>query len=194
MGRAHPHHPGLLFLILAPLQFIPRIRSRHLGFHRGLGRVLVVCAAISGVFALVAAFRLPAFGGISTQAATVFFGVIFLFAIAKGFLHIRRRQIRQHREWMIRVMALAMGVATIRLFIALFTAAFDLGFEEVFGTSFWLGLGLNLLVAEVWINHTRVGLRLRQRVPADPAHPPRQRRQRGGAHGRRQARGADRRK
>ena len=38
----------------------------------------------------------------------------------------------------------------------LFRALSELGLEEVFGASFWLGFGVNLLVAEVWINHTRV--------------------------------------
>ncbi len=148
--------PGLLFLTLAPLQFVARIRQRRIGLHRGLGRMLATCAAISGLFALVAALRLPAFGGISTQAATVFFGVIFLFSLAKAIRHIRRKEVRLHREWMIRTYALATGVASIRVFIALFMALSDLAFEEVFGTSFWLGFGVNLLVAEVWINHTRV--------------------------------------
>jgi len=147
--------PGLLFLTLAPLQFVTRIRQRHIDFHRGLGRVLATCAAVSGLFALVVAFRLPAFGGIGTQAATVFFGVIFVFSLAKAIRHIRRKETRLHREWMIRVFSLAMGVASIRVTIGLFTALSDLGIEEVFGTSFWLGLGTNLLVAEAWINHTR---------------------------------------
>jgi hypothetical protein len=31
--------------------------------------------------------------------------------------------------------------------------------EAVFGTAFWLGWSINLLVAEVWINKTRVGAR-----------------------------------
>jgi uncharacterized membrane protein YozB (DUF420 family) len=148
--------PGLLFLSLAPLQFIKRIRQRHLSFHRGLGRVLVICALISGVFALVVGFRLPVFGGISTQSATVFFGAIFLFSLVKAMWHIRRKEVRLHREWMIRAFALAMGVATIRVFLVPFM---ELGFsmEEVFGTTFWLGFSVNLLVAEVWINRTRGG-------------------------------------
>lgn len=148
--------PGLLFLTLAPLQFVARIRQRRIGLHRGLGRMLAICAAISGLFALVVNFRLPAFGGISTQAATVFFGAVFLFSLAKAIRHIRRKEVRLHREWMIRTFALAMGVASIRVFLGLFTALSDLGVEEVFGTSFWLGFSVNLLVAEVWINHTRV--------------------------------------
>ena len=36
-----------------------------------------------------------------------------------------------------------------------------LGLEEVFGTAFWLGWSVNLLVAEVWINYTRVAGELR---------------------------------
>ena len=147
--------PGLLFLSLAPLQFIPRIRRRHISFHRGLGRALATCAVVSGVFALVVGFRLPAFGGIATQSATVFFGVIFLFALAKAIWHIRRKEVRLHREWMIRAFALAMGVASIRVFLGLFTGLTDFSTEEVFGTTFWLGFGVNLLVAEVWINRTR---------------------------------------
>jgi uncharacterized membrane protein YozB (DUF420 family) len=120
-----------------------------------MGRVLVACAAASGVIALVAAFRLPAFGGITTQAATVFFGSIFLFSVVKAYYYIRRKEVSRHREWMIRTFALAMGVSTIRVFIGLLEGVTGLGFEEVFGASFWLGLGVNALVAEIWINVSR---------------------------------------
>ena len=41
--------PGVLFLTLAPLQFFARIRQRRISIHRGLGRILATCAAISGV-------------------------------------------------------------------------------------------------------------------------------------------------
>ncbi len=147
--------PGLLFLTLAPLQFVARIRQWRISVHRGLGRVLATSAAITGVGALVVNFLFPAFGGISTQAATAFFGVIFLFSLAMAIRHIRRKEVRLHREWMIRTFALAMGAASIRVFIPLLIVLTGLGLEEVFGASFWLGFGVNLLVAEVWINYTR---------------------------------------
>jgi uncharacterized membrane protein len=147
--------PGLLFMTLAPLQFVRRIRQRHLALHRRLGWVLAGCAAASGGFGLVANFRLPAFGGLPTQAATVFFGPIFLFSLANAIRHIRRRRIDRHREWMIRTFALAMGVASIRVFVGLFQVLGGLRIEECFGTSFWLGFSVNLLVAEIWINRTR---------------------------------------
>lgn len=167
-GVRYVHHPevallhmvpGLLFLTLAPLQFVARIRQRRIGLHRRLGWMLATCAALSGLFALVVNVRLPAFGGISTQAATVFFGAIFLFSLAKAIRHIRRKEVRLHREWMIRTFALAMAVASIRVYVGLFTALAGRDFAEVFGTSFWLGFSTNLLVAEVWINHTRAQVR-----------------------------------
>lgn len=147
--------PGLLFVTLAPLQFVARIRQRHIRLHRALGRMLIGCAALSGVFALAAAFRFPAFGGVSTQSATVFFGVILLFSLGKALHHIRRREVSRHREWMIRAFALALGVAGIRIIIGLFQALTDLGFEQVFGTAFWMAFSINLVIAEVWINVTR---------------------------------------
>ena len=149
--------PGVLFLTLAPLQFVARIRRRRISIHRGLGRILATCAAISGVIVLVLNIIFPAFGGISTQTATAFFGVIFLFSLAMAIRHILRKEVRQHREWMIRTFSLAMGVATIRVFFVLLGALTGLSFEEIFGASFWLGFGVNLLIAEVWINHTRAG-------------------------------------
>lgn len=151
--------PGLLFLAFAPFQFIPQIR-RRLSVHRRLGWFLVPCAAASGLFALVAAVQFPAFGGLITQAATAFFGLIFLFSLGKAVYHIRRKEVRLHREWMIRLFALGLGVATIRLVIGLSQAFTDISFEDGFGPAFWLGLGTNWLVAEAWIHYTRRSVRI----------------------------------
>jgi uncharacterized membrane protein len=148
--------PGLLFLTFGSLQFVTRLRQRHIRVHRRLGWALAASAAVSGVFALAAGFTLPAFGGITTQAATVVFGGIFLFSVAKAIRHIRRKEIARHREWMIRAYALAMGAATIRIFVGLLVAAGGVRFENAFGPSFWLGFSTNLLVAEIWISRTRV--------------------------------------
>ena len=147
--------PGVLFLTFAPLQFVARIRRRRISIHRGSGRILATCAAISGVLALVVNFVLPTFGGISTQAAVVFLSVLFLFSLSMAIRHILRKEVRQHREWMIRTFAAAMSVATQRVFLILLRLLMGLSTEEVFGASFWLGIGVNLLVAEVWINYTR---------------------------------------
>ena len=45
--------PGALFLVLAPLQFVPGIRAKHLRLHRWMGRVLLISGLIIGTSALV---------------------------------------------------------------------------------------------------------------------------------------------
>jgi len=147
--------PGLVFIVCAPLQFVPAIRRERISIHRANGRMLVVLAAISGLFALVVAFALPAFGGLLTQVATVVFGTLFLGALWRAVWHIRRKEVSGHREWMIRVFAIGLAVATIRGVVALAQLFTGLTMEEVFGASFWIGLSLNAAVAEWWIRQTR---------------------------------------
>ena len=37
---------GAVYLVFAPFQFVKRIRSRHLGYHRRMGRVLVAVGLV----------------------------------------------------------------------------------------------------------------------------------------------------
>ena len=147
--------PGLIFLGLAPLQFVPAIRRNWTGVHRWLGRVLVLTALVSGVYAIVSAVAFPAFGGRSTLLATLLFGALFLTALTMAVIRIRQRRVSAHREWMIRVFALGLGVATIRVVIGLLQWGTGGDLVEVFGLAFWLGFGINLVVGEAWIRHTR---------------------------------------
>ena len=156
--------PGVLFLTFAPLQFVARIRRRRISIHRGSGRILATCAAISGVLALVVNFLFPAFGGISTHSAVVFSSVLLLFSLSMAIRHILRKEVRQHREWMIRTFALAMSVATQRVILILLRSLMGLSTEESFGAAFWLAIGVNLIVAEVWINYTRRTVQIADRA------------------------------
>ncbi len=146
--------PGALFIILAPLQFIPKIRSKYLWFHRLSGRILVVLGLIIGITAFIMTFMM-AIGGANEMAATATFAVIFLFSLIKGFYHIRRREVALHREWMIRMFAIAFAIATVRPIIGMFFALSTLSPHEFFGIAFWLGFTLHLITAEAWINYTR---------------------------------------
>src|SRR3981189_3872563 len=84
--------PGLLFMVLGPLQFSPTIRARHLRWHRWSGRIFVICGAVIGISALVMSFGMPAIGGINQAAATTLFATFFLFALCKAFCNIRPRE------------------------------------------------------------------------------------------------------
>src|SRR5262249_22196034 len=62
--------PGLLFMLLGPLQFSSTIRSRHLSWHRWNGRIFLSCGLIIGITALAMSFFMPAIGGVNQAAAT----------------------------------------------------------------------------------------------------------------------------
>ena len=149
--------PGLLFMILGPLQFSSTIRARHLRWHRFSGRVFVICGLVIGISALVMSFGMPAIGGVNQAAATTLFGTFFLFSLCKAFWHIRQQEVALHREWMIRAFAVGLAVATIRPIIGLFFATSPLtGLtpREFFGVAFWIGFVLHLIAAEAWIQTT----------------------------------------
>jgi len=152
--------PGLLFMMLGPLQFSSTIRARHLRWHRWSGRIFVICGAIIGISALVMSFGMPAIGGFNQAAATILFATFFLFALCKAFWHIRRRETTLHREWMIRAFSVGLAVATIRPIIGMFfaTSRFSgLTPYEFFGIGFWIGFVLHLMAAEAWIHATLPG-------------------------------------
>jgi len=149
--------PGLLFIILGPFQFVASIRNSHPQWHRWSGRIFLLCASIIGVSALVMSFAMPAIGGVNQAAATTLFGLFFLFALAKAFWHIRRREVSLHREWMIRAYAIGIAVATIRPIVGIFVATSPLSgltVHEFFGIAFWIGFVLHLIAAEAWIHTT----------------------------------------
>lgn len=146
--------PGGLFLVLAPMQFLPSIRQKHLQFHRWTGRVLVICGLIIGVTALVMSYKMN-IGGPNETAATSLFAIVFLICLVKAYRHIRRKEVERHREWMIRAYGVALGVATTRPIVGMFFAFRRLTPHEFFGIAFWLGFTITFLAAEAWVDYTR---------------------------------------
>jgi Predicted membrane protein (DUF2306) len=151
--------PAMLFMILGPLQFVKRIRTKHPAVHRWSGRVFLLASAIVGVTGLAMSFG-KTIGGIDEKAATILFGAFFLVAQAGAFWHAVHDQFAQHREWMIRGHAIGLAVATVRPIMgAFFASAVIRGHtahpSEFFGTTFWIGFTLQTIVAELWILRTR---------------------------------------
>lgn len=149
--------PGLLFVLLAPLQFVRTLRNRRPRLHRWMGRIVLASGAVIGITALVMSPQM-ATGGLNETVATMLFALLFLFSLGKGFLSIRAGNTALHREWMIRAFAIGMAVATIRPIMGVFFATQRLTHltpHEFFGTAFWLGFTVQTMVAEAWINYTR---------------------------------------
>lgn len=149
--------PGAVFLMLAPLQFSSRVRSRHIQFHRWSGRILVLTSFVVVLPALYFGLVMP-YGGPGEARAIALFGGLFLVAVARAFVAIRRGNVVRHREWMIRAFAIALGISTVRVVMIVFDIALTpVGFRppEVFVVSIWAGWAISLGAAELWIRFSR---------------------------------------
>ena len=149
--------PGGLFLLLAPLQFSSRIRSRHIRFHRWSGRVVMLAAIATALSGLFFGLVMP-FGGPPEAVAIALFGGLLLIAVVRGFLAIRSGQVALHREWMIRTFALGIAISTVRLVGPVVDYAFTPGglrSWDMFALSLWIGWVLTVAAAEAWIRYTR---------------------------------------
>lgn len=146
--------PGIILMVLGPLQFVAKIRSRYINFHRWCGRIYVASGLLVGITALLMGIVIGFGGAVETTAVTVF-SVLFLIFLGRAIFHIRRREVTAHREWMIRTFFIGLSVATMRPMMAMFIAFTDLSFAEILGTSFWLAFSLHLVVAELWVRFTR---------------------------------------
>jgi uncharacterized membrane protein len=140
---------GGLFLVVGAFQFSARIRRRWRDWHRRAGRVLVTLGLGAAFASLWMTLLYPrqTGTGVLLYLFRLAFGSAMAASIILAFRAIRRRDIAQHRTWMIRAYALALGAGT---------QAFTIGFGEgIFGKtvlttdlSTAAGWVINLAVAE----------------------------------------------
>lgn len=155
---------ALVYSGIGAFQFLPGLRSRHLGWHRFAGRTLLVPAgavvALSGLW-MTAFYDVPPIDGLGLQISRYVVGILMLAFLVLGVLAVLRRDIRAHRGWMIRAYALAMGAGTQVLTSAPFALLFgapDESWRLVQMDAGWL---INIVVAELII---RRGRRLQAQV------------------------------
>lgn len=159
-ARRYAEHPviaythilaGAVYLLGALLQTSVRARTRlGLRRHRRLGRVVLASGLVSGVYAVVVGVVMP-FGGPVEAAASTVFGAYFVVALGLAYRAIRERRVQDHRRWMVRALAVGLGVGSIRIWVGLFEATGITTFEAGFGLAFWLGLSSHALAAEAWL-------------------------------------------
>ena len=147
--------PGMVFMILGPLQFLPGVRARYSLSHPWSRRVFIIAAYIVGISALCMPFIMMPIGGLNEAAGSILFALIFLVSLSKAVWYDRRKNITLYRENLIRAFAIGLAIATIRPIMALFFAFSHLPPQTFFGTAFWIGFTLHLVAAESWINYTR---------------------------------------
>lgn len=146
--------PGGIYLLLAPFQLLPGIRRRSLSYHRKMGRVLLFLGIIVGFSALGLAIFTP-FSGWLESVIIGIFGCYFLYSIYAGYCSIRKKEIIQHRNWMIRAFAIGLSIATMRLIFVPSLILLKVNSYEMAAnlsiTAFTIAFVLHTIGAEIYI-------------------------------------------
>ena len=138
---------GAIALSLGAFQFSQRLRTRHLGLHRWMGRTYVIAVAIGGVAGLYMALTTP--GGSAAQFGFSCMAIAWLITTAMAYIRIRQKDVLRHRMWMVRSYAVTLAAVTLRFY-------FPIGlmngypFESVYPVLAWICWVPNLLIAE-WV-------------------------------------------
>jgi uncharacterized membrane protein len=103
---------GVICLCLGATQFSTRLRQRHAHVHRMLGRFYVTGVAIAapmGIYITIQHNALPA------RIANITTASLWFLTTAVAFYCIRRRNFREHRQWMIRSYAITLMFLLVRV-------------------------------------------------------------------------------
>ena len=143
---------GATALITGPLQFNRTLLSKHRRLHKLSGTTYVFAIWTASMAALwdVLFFDIPFLG----KVAFVVLSVLWFGTTTIAFLRIRRRDIKDHRAWMIRSFSLSFFFVTGGFWFPAM-ANTNLPHEISYPLSVFLAWALNLFVAEMWIRLTR---------------------------------------
>ena len=153
---------SVIYCILGALQFSPGRRRRKPNWHRMGGRVLVLCGLVAALSALwMTQFYPPgtdapaSFDGPFVYAIRLLAGSAMALFLCFGLAAVLRRDIPQHRAWMMRSYALGLGAGT-QVFTHLPWFLFP-SVQGVFSRAVFMGAGwaINLTVAEWLIRRER---------------------------------------
>jgi hypothetical protein len=143
--------PALVFVTLLPAWFLPTVRKR-VAVHRRLTHGLLVIGTVVGITALP--LSLHPIGGLNEAAAAILYDCLFLFSLGRAGLMLHRNERELHRTWMLRAIAVLLGIATTRPVMGLFFATQSITHlhpAQFFGTAFWIGFTVTYIAGEAYI-------------------------------------------
>ncbi len=147
-------------LALGPFQFLPSLRARLPAVHRWLGLLYLSMGVLVGGLAGLYMSQF-AFGGTPARLGFGVLALAWLYTGSRAYDAIRRREIAEHRRWMIRNFALAFAAVTLRLYVPAAVVS-GIEFATAYAVIAWACWVPNLLAAEWWV---------RASVPPAPASP-----------------------
>ena len=143
--------PALAFVVVAPF-FVFR-KSNETGWAE---HVLFPLGLVVGITAY--AMSTYSVGGWVERSAVLLFNTLFLFSLLRAYLYMKRGELLLKRQWLIRAIAILLGIAVTRPVMGVFFATSPLTHlqpQQFFGVAFWIGFSTSTLLGEVWLRRYR---------------------------------------
>lgn len=143
--------PALAFVMLTPMWFLPAVR-RHATMRRRITYALLILGVVVGTTALL--LSLHPFGGVNEASAAILYDCLFLFSLVRAGFLLQQGETELHRTWMLRSIAILLGVAMTRPVMGVFFATESLTHlhpQQFFGTAFWIGFTATYIGGEAYI-------------------------------------------
>lgn len=150
--------PAFAFVLVAPF-FVFR-KSSETGWPE---HVLFPLGLVVGVTAY--AMSTYSVGGWVERSAVLVFNTLFLLALLRAYLYMKRGELLLKRAWLTRAIATLLGIAVTRPVMGIFFATRPLTHlqpSQFFGIAFWIGFSTSTLVGEFWLRRSPL-LRTRAR-------------------------------
>lgn len=138
---------GMLAIALGPLQFIKALRRKNLSLHRLLGKIYVTAILfIAAPTGLYMAFY--ANGGIYSSIGFILMSILWFYTTYMAIHTIRKKQVEQHVNWMVRSYAMTFAAVTLRLWVPFLSIAIEMDHLKVIIITAWISWLFNLVAAE----------------------------------------------
>jgi hypothetical protein len=135
--------PALAFVVVAPFVVFRASAA-------WAEKLVFPLGAIVGVTAY--AMSVDSVGGWTERSAVLFFNSLFLYSLLRAFRYRRGNESQLERRWLLRAIAILLGIATTRPVMGVFFATSPLTHlapRQFFGIAFWIGFSINTLVFEI---------------------------------------------
>ncbi len=143
--------PALLFVVLLPAWFSRSVRKR-VRAHRTITYVLFFLGTIVGATAIP--LSMNPIGGLNEAAAAILYDALFLFSLIRAWVLFHSGEWALHRTWMMRAIAVLLGIATTRPVMGVFFATESVTHlqpQQFFGTAFWIGFTATYIAGEAYL-------------------------------------------
>jgi Predicted membrane protein (DUF2306) len=139
--------PALAFVLVTP--FFVFAKSNKSAWAE---RVLFPLGLVVGITAY--AMSTYSVGGWVERSAVLLFNTLFLFSLLQAYLYMKRGDSQLKSRWLIRAIAILLGIAVTRPVMGIFFATSrvtGLQPQQFFGIAFWIGFSTSTLIGELWL-------------------------------------------